>query len=383
MKYIGILALVTKLVLGDFCYQIGSSFAMNLHQEGTRLQVTTRGNYPWVSFGIPKSPDFVRMNLGNYVVGGGGHVYDMILTVDHNGRPDANGTLDVVPGTESTSTVGGVTTLSFEREVAPGHGYLSVDTSKPFTILWAAGPLTSGSGWQSIGYHMNHAGNFKVDMKSSGNCDAATVAALKAATPTFGSPKGKKGTPPKSTKSTPKKAAPKKAPVCTVGQTLCTSAHQAQGSNCILNTCYTSTTVSVPVCTAGQTLCTSAHQAQGSNCILNTCYTSTTVSVPVCTADQTLCTSALQAQGLNCILHTCVTTTTAVPTTVCASGQSFCSAAMATLYDCIVGACFYVPRVPSATNTVCPNGQTVCTASLQAQGANCIVGACFVGFGGK
>jgi len=344
MKYIGILALVTKLALGDFCYQIGSSFAMNLHQEGTRLQVTTRGNYPWVSFGIPKSPDFVRMNLGNYVVGGGGHVYDMILTVDRNIGPNMAGTLDVVPGTESTSTVGGVTTLSFEREVAPGHGYLSVDTSKPFTILWAAGPLTSGSGWQSIGYHMNHAGNFKVDMTSSGNCDAATVAALKAATPTFGSPKGKKGTPPKSTKTAPKKA---------------------------------------PVCTVGQTLCTSAHQAQGSNCILNTCYTSTTVSVPVCTADQTLCTSALQAQGLNCILHTCVTTTTAVPTTVCASGQSFCSAAMATLYDCIVGACFYVPRVPSATNTVCPNGQTVCTASLQAQGANCIVGACFVGFGGR
>lgn len=376
MKYIGILALVTKLALGDFCYQIGSSFAMNIRQQGTRLQVTTRGNFPWVSFGIPKTPDFARMNLGNYVVGGGGRVYDMILTVDRNIGPNMAGTMDYVPGTESTSNVGGVTTLSFEREIAPGHGYLSVDTSKPFNILWAAGPITSGSGWQSIGYHANHAGHFQVDMMSSGNCDIATASALQAAMPR--SPP-KKGVPPKkATKSPPKKAG-KQVPLCSVGQTLCTSALQAQGLNCIMNTCVTTSTA--PVCTTGQTLCTSSLQAQGLNCILNTCVTTSTA--PVCTAGQTLCTSTLQAQGLNCILNTCVTTRTTVPMAVCTAGQTYCSSAMATQYNCIEGACFYIPQIPSATNTVCPNGQTLCTASLQAQGANCIVGACFVGFGGR
>jgi hypothetical protein len=309
MKYIGILAIVTKLALGDFCWQLGSDFAMNFRQQGTRLQVTTRGNYPWVGFGIPKNPTFTKMNLGNYVVGGGGRVFDMILTVDRNIGPNMAGTMDYVPGTESTSTVGGVTTLSFERELAPGNGYLSIDATRPFNIMWATGPLTSGSGWQSIGYHMRQRGTFRVDMSSRGNCDGATSAALSAASPTFTSliPKGKKGGTPK----TPKKAPPKK--VCTLGQTLCTSALQAQGLNCIVNTCVTTTTA-VPA----------------------------TTTSPVCTAAQTFCTTAMASQ-----------------------------------YSCILGSCFYIPRSPSTATTVCPNGQTLCTVGLQAQGANCIVGACF------
>jgi hypothetical protein len=339
MKYFGILAIVTKLALGDFCYQIGSSFAMNIRQEGTRLQVTTRGNAPWVGFGIPKNPDFTRMNLGNYVVGGGGRVYDMILTVDRNIGPNMAGTMDVVPGTESTSTVGGVTTLSFERELAPGNGYLSVDTSRPFNIMWATGPLTSGSGWQSIGYHMRQAGSFKVNMMSSGNCDAATSAALKAAAPSHTGAKGKKGGAPK---TTPKKAA-KKAPVCTLGQTVCTSALQAQGLNCILNTCVNTGTAvpATPACTTGQTLCTTSMSSQY-NCVLGGCFyiprTSTTTTV--CSNGQIMCTAALQAQGANCI----------------------------------VGACFVGfggPAIPS-----CLTGQTLCTSALQASGSNCILNTC-------
>jgi len=296
------LALAAKLALGDFCWQVGS-FSMNLLQVGTRLQVTTRASNPWVGFGVPKNPSYTRMNLGNYVVGGGGRVYDMITTRDRNVGPDMAGTYDYVHGTESTSTVGGITTLSFEREMSPiGNGALPIDPSRPFNILWAFGPMSSGVGWSSIGYHAGHAGAFKVDFRSSGNCDAATLAALQAA-----APKGKKGT--------PKKAPPKKA--------------GKQGT-------------------------------------------------VVCAVGQTACTASLQAQGLNCIVGTCVTTSTAIPVTpVCSTGQSLCTGSLSNLYNCIPGQCFYMP---ATTNAVCADGQIICTAGLQAQGANCILGACFTGF---
>jgi len=286
MKFIGVLALVAKLALGDFCYQAGS-FAMNLRQVGTRLQVTAKAP-GWVGFGVPKNPDFHKMNLGNYVVGGGGQIYDMILTIDRNIGPNMAGTMDVVPGTGSTSTIGGMAYLSFERELNPGNGYLRIDTSRPFNILWAYGPMTAGSGWRSIGYHGNAAGAFRVNMMSSGNCDSATLASLQAAGPytAIGQPK----------KATPKKAAPKKASVCSVGQTVCSAALQMQGLNCIIGQCVNLGTA-VPI-----------ESGRGADVFYMpaTATSGFTSFATACGAGQVICTASLQASGVNCALNSCV-----------------------------------------------------------------------------
>jgi len=252
-----------------------------------------------------------------------------------------------------------VTTLSFERELNPGNGAIAIDTSRPFNILWAYGPITApaAAGWGAIGYHGRAAGAFSVNMQSQGNCDAATRASLQPAPAPTSShthkATPKKGvTPPK--KAAPKKAAPKKAP-CAVGQTVCTSALQAQGLNCILNTCvHYSTAVPVAtVCSAGQTLCTASLAAEYS-CIVGKCFYVPAVPAP------TTRVPAVPAP---------TTRVPAVTTTACANGLTMCTMDLqAQGANCVVGACFTM---------ACANGLTMCTTALQAQGANCIVGACF------
>jgi len=281
------------------------------------------------------------MNLGDYVVGGGGQVYDMILTIDRNIGPNMAGTGDYIPGTQSTSSIGGYQYLSFQRPLNPGNGLLPIDTSIPFNILWAYGPMTAGVGWSSVGYHREWAGHFQVNMNSQGNCDSATVAALQAAeTPSPAKRAAGKKAPPK---KAGKKVFPTPAPVtCAAGQTLCTS-DLSSTYQCIVGACFYMPAVSL--CQSGQTMCTAALQAQGANCIVGSCFSfgfasSTAVAPPQASAaciamGKVLCTTALQNSGSNCVLNSCT-----LPPTGCGVNQVLCSAGLqASGLNCVIGSC--------------------------------------------
>jgi hypothetical protein len=270
------------------------NYTVNFRQQGSKLQVTAKFSTNWVGFGIPRSVNEDEMPFADFVIGGGGSVYDKFLSAPQNTRPNTDKTGAFIKGTESVKTENGMTTLDFTRELAP-TGRNSIDATKPFRILWAGGAV-QGQGFTGIQYHQYNRGSMMVDLSTEGNCDAAARALFPQ--PAKGkAAKGKKGG---------KKA---KAP-CPSGKVRCTAALQGKGMNCILNLC-----VNAP---AGQS---SAPPA---------------VAFPACPNRHVRCTAANQAQ-LKCVLNACTPDPTA--TGPCPPGQMACNAGLATAGKCRLGAC--------------------------------------------
>jgi len=215
---------LASVAFGDFCLDKPGGVRVHVALQGDQINVNVSATDSWVGIGVPKSVNFDEMANGNFIVGGQGNVHDRANSKAYNALPDTH-VSTVIPGSGSSSTVNGVTSLSFSRKLAPtGANLIAIDATQPFRLLWAHGTISPpGTSLDNFNYHGSNRGSFMVDLVH-GNCASAVVPVVPPAT----TGKGKNG----------KHAKAKgKAVVCNANQTPCTKAMQTQGNNCVLGKC--------------------------------------------------------------------------------------------------------------------------------------------------
>lgn len=143
-----------------------------------KLRVTMSAYADWVSWGMPK-PGSVHMNLGNFIIGDAvnGIVYDSLLSQDWDAKPDIwDGEHGFIRGTEEISMKDGVTTLQFDRLLAPDHElYHPVPAEGSFDYIWAYGDVDdSKEGPDSVLYHRKDGrGHPAADLSQESSCQLA------------------------------------------------------------------------------------------------------------------------------------------------------------------------------------------------------------------